>query len=213
MTGKHEAPGPGVRDGLKEYAAVRDEIIGLLESARKAAARTGRIVEAEQRGRRRADYGERLIERLATDRLRRFGRGFSRQSLQQMRALCLAWPSGGAAPSLSATVAANLHPPDVARRFPLPWSAYVQLLSVKDPDARAFYKYEALRAGWSVRQLDRQIASQFYERIALSKNKAAMLKKARATRLEDEITPEAEGTASHDASPESPGLRLGAVDY
>ena len=53
-----------------------------------------RIVEAEQRGRRRADYGEPLIERLATDRLRRFGRGFSRQSLQQMRALCLAWPSG-----------------------------------------------------------------------------------------------------------------------
>jgi hypothetical protein len=94
MTGKHEAPGPGVRDELREYAAVRDEVIGLLESARKAAARTGRIVEAEQRGRRRADYGERLIERLATDRLRRFGRGFSRQDLQQMRALCLAWPSG-----------------------------------------------------------------------------------------------------------------------
>src|SRR5712691_1152842 len=127
MTGKHEAPGPGVRDGLKEYAAVRDEIIGLLESARKAAARTGRIVEAEQRGRRRADYGERLIERLATDRLRRFGRGFSRQNLQQMRAFYLAWPSGmirqtpsgaplgGAAPSLPATVPANLHLPEKSR--------------------------------------------------------------------------------------------------
>jgi uncharacterized protein DUF1016 len=53
-----------------------------------------RIVEAEQRGRRRADYGERLIERLATDLLRRFGRGFSSQSLQQMRALRLVRPSG-----------------------------------------------------------------------------------------------------------------------
>jgi hypothetical protein len=72
---------------------------------------------------------------------------------------------GGAAPSLPATVAANLHLPDIARRFPLPCSAYVQLLSVKDPDARAFYKSEALRAGWSVRQLDRQIANQFYERM------------------------------------------------
>ena len=92
MTGKHAAPGPGVRDELKEYAAVLDEIIGLVES-RKAAARTGRIVEAEQRGRRRADCGERLIERLATDLLKRFGRGFSRQDLQQMRAFCLAWPS------------------------------------------------------------------------------------------------------------------------
>ena len=215
MTGKREAPSLDARDELREYAAVRDDIIGLLESARRAAVRTvnalitatywaigRRIVEAEQRGRRRADYGERLIERLATDLLKRFGRGFSRQNLQQMRAFYLAWPSerirqtpsgeslGGVAPPLTATVAANLHLPDIARRFPLPWSAYVRLLSVRDPAARAFYESEALRVGWSVRQLDRQIASQFYERIALSKNKAAMLRKARATRLEDEITPE-----------------------
>jgi hypothetical protein len=78
---------------------------------------------------------------------------------------------GGAALSLPATVAVNVRLPDIARRFALPWSAYVQLLSVKDPHARAFYETEALRAGWSVRQLDRQIASQFYERVALSKNK------------------------------------------
>jgi hypothetical protein len=66
----------------------------------------------------------------------------------------------------------------LATCFPLPWSAYVRLLSVKSEAARAFYETEALRCGWSVRQLDRQIGSQFYERIALSKNKAAMLKKA-----------------------------------
>jgi predicted nuclease of restriction endonuclease-like (RecB) superfamily len=54
----------------------------------------------------------------------------------------------------------------------------VRLLSVKKPDARAFYETEARRSGWSVRQLDRQIGSQFYERIVLSKNKAAMLEKA-----------------------------------
>jgi predicted nuclease of restriction endonuclease-like (RecB) superfamily len=47
------------------------------------------------------------------------------------------------------------------------------LLSVKNPNARSFYETEALRLGWFVRQLDRQIGSMFYERIALSKNKAA----------------------------------------
>ena len=64
---------------------------------------------------------------------------------------------------------------DLLGAFPLPWSAYVRLLSVRSEDARKFYEAEALRGGSSVRQLDRQISSQFYERTALSKNKAAML--------------------------------------
>ena len=67
----------------------------------------------------------------------------------------------------------------VATAFPLPCSAYVRLLSVKNEHARRFYETEALRAGWSVRQLDRQINSQFYESTALSKNKAAMLSKGK----------------------------------
>jgi hypothetical protein len=57
------------------------------------------------------------------------------------------------------------------QRFPLPWSPYVRLLAVKGKEARAFYETEALRGGWSIRQLDRQIATQFYERTALSRNK------------------------------------------
>lgn len=65
----------------------------------------------------------------------------------------------------------------IASHFPMPWSNYVRLLSVKNADARAFYLAEALRGGWKVRQLDRQISTLFYERTALSKNKAAMLKK------------------------------------
>lgn len=48
---------------------------------------------------------------------------------------------------------------------------------VASPEARTFYETEAIRGGWSVRQLDRQISTQFYERTALSKNKAAMLRK------------------------------------
>lgn len=78
----------------------------------------------------------------------------------------------------------------VARAFPLPWSAYVRLLSVKTAEARAFYETEGLREGWSVRQLDRQIGSQLYERLALSRNKAALLKKASATVPGDVLAPE-----------------------
>ena len=78
----------------------------------------------------------------------------------------------------------------MAVAFPLPWSAYVRLLAVKDPRARNFYETEALGCGWSVRQLDRQVNSQFYERIALSRDKAVMLQKAALAAPDDAITPE-----------------------
>jgi predicted nuclease of restriction endonuclease-like (RecB) superfamily len=80
--------------------------------------------------------------------------------------------------------------PALAKTFPLPWSAYVRLLSVRSDAARRFYETEALRCGWSVRQLDRQVNSQFYERIALSRNKAAMLQKAEVAEPGDTLTPE-----------------------
>jgi hypothetical protein len=69
-------------------------------------------------------------------------------------------------------------------RFPLSWSHYVRLLSVNKPEARAFYETEALRGGWTVRQLDRQIGTQFYERTLLSRNKAAMLSKGQCDGIE-----------------------------
>ena len=81
-----------------EYSAVHSEIVLLLDAARRSAARSvnalmtatyweigRRIVEFEQGGKDRAGYGEALIERLADDLTKRFGRGFSRQNLQQMR--------------------------------------------------------------------------------------------------------------------------------
>ena len=78
----------------------------------------------------------------------------------------------------------------LASYFPLPWSAYVRLLSVKSSHAKEFYETEAIKGGWSVRQLDRQINSQFYERTALSKDKVAMLKKKRANDPDHMISPE-----------------------
>jgi predicted nuclease of restriction endonuclease-like (RecB) superfamily len=148
-----------------------------------------------------------VIERLAVDLSSRFGRGFSRQNLQQMRLFYAAWPahsirqtvSGKSAAELTVTLpSGNRQTPSgefrnvaaLAQAFPLPWSAYVRLLSVKNPRARSFYEAEALRGGWSVRQLDRQISSQFYERTALSNDKAAMLAAAELTEPEDRLTPE-----------------------
>jgi len=74
--------------------------------------------------------------------------------------------------------------------FPLSWSHYVRLLTVETPEARKFYETESLRGGWSVRQLDRQISTLFYERTALSKNKAKLLTTGAMARPEDAVSVE-----------------------
>jgi predicted nuclease of restriction endonuclease-like (RecB) superfamily len=170
------------------YADIHAQIVELLESSRRAAARSvnsvmtaayweigRRIVKFEQGGAERAAYGEELIERLGVDLSKRFGRGFSMQNLLQMRKFYLYWPE------IHQTVSGELR---------LPWSAYVRLLSVKNPNARLFYETEALRGGWSVRQLDRQVNSQFYERTALSRDKTKMLAQGKQARAADAMTPE-----------------------
>ena len=152
------------------------------------------IVEEEQRGAVRAGYGEQLVMNLSRDLQARFGRGFGRANLFQMKAFFLAYRdmvqtgSGlfeGAAPAEIVQTVSGLSSTSaglaaVAARFQLPWSHYVRLLSVRSAEARRFYEHEALRGGWTIRQLDRQIGSQFYERTALSKNKAAVLRKGQA---------------------------------
>ena len=203
------------------YQAVYGDVSKIIDAARETAARSvnaamtaaywligRRIVEFEQLGEERAEYGTALIENLAEDLTVRFGRGFSRQNLQHMRLFYLAHPPGRIRQTLSGKLAPLPQPPirqtasgifetaievgfdDLLIAFPLPWSAYVRLLSVKNEHARAFYETEALRGGWSVRQLDRQIASQFYERTALSKNRAAMLTSGQERRPQDLAVPQ-----------------------
>jgi hypothetical protein len=200
------------------YDAVLSGVAQLLEAARRTSVRATnavmtatyweigrRIVEHEQGGKKRADYGEELLQRLSTDLSSRFGRGFSIRKLRAFRLFYLNWPIRQTlsaeltifqTPSEQSPVSQDnfnrIQTPsgqftlrDIANRFPLPWSHYVLLLSVKNSEARAFYEKEALRGGWSVRQLDRQINSQFYERTALSRNKAAMLKKGSVPLPED----------------------------
>ena len=202
---------------LPGYDALFTDVAQAIELARLAAARSvnavmtatywlvgRRIVEEEQEGRTRAAYGDALLKRLSADLTVRFGRGFSHRNLEQMRALHLGWPISQTLSAKSAPALGSLQQADIsqtlsaesfealAARFPLPWSHYVRLLSVKNNRARAFYEEEAIRGGWTVRQLDRQIQAQFYERTALSRNKAAMLRKGALAQPEDAVTPEEE---------------------
>ena len=197
----------------ENYNDIRAGIIELLKTAKSAAARNvnsimtavywdigRRIVETEQAGAVRANYGDELIKQLANDLSAQFGRGFGAVNLSQMRRFFLAWPVKRIfqTPSEKSLTPMSINDiwgnfssiPALANQFPLPWSAYVRLLSVKNPEARTFYETEALRSGWSVRQLDRQIGSQFYERIALSHNKAAMMEKAENSEPSDSVTAE-----------------------
>jgi len=197
----------------ENYENIRAEIVELLNSARRAAARNlnavmtatyweigRRIVHSEQAGEKRAGYGDALIKRLAKDLSASFGRGFGARNLAQMRSFYLAWPQDTILQMPSAKSSTPISFSEIrsststiqtlAQQFRLPWSAYVRLLSVKNHEARTFYETEAQRLGWSVRQLDRQIGSQFYERIALSQNKAAMLEKVEKNEPIDVVTPE-----------------------
>jgi predicted nuclease of restriction endonuclease-like (RecB) superfamily len=194
-----------------------------LQAARRASARTvnaimtatywemgRRIVEFEQAGKARADYGEQLLECLGKDLTARFGRGFGHESLRLFRALYLTYASRSgdqAPPGISKSLIWKSMLPDLAKSksviwisrlkaladaFPLSWTHYVRLLHLRNPLARQFYEAEALRGGWTVRQLERQIGTQFYERAALSRNKAAMLRKGERPRPEDTVTPDEE---------------------
>jgi predicted nuclease of restriction endonuclease-like (RecB) superfamily len=202
----------------KAYPEFISQLVGLLEQARRNSARSvnalmtatyweigRRIVQQEQRGQKRAQYGNALLHRLAGDLTARFGKGFSERNLLAMREFFLAWsiPQTVSAessepgrtgdteenPQTASAKSAGLPRPSP---FPLPWSHYVRLLSVNDRQARDFYEAEALRGGWSVRQLDRQIATQFFERTQLSRNKAALLRRGQPADPTEQLTPEQE---------------------
>ena len=204
--------------------SILQEVSAIISAARRSAARSvnalmtasywligHRIVEFEQSGDERAEYGTALVERLSEELTLKFGRGFSRQNLQLMRSFYLAYSSieichtASSESSLATqnrirqtasgrfTIAATQVRIDgLLSTFSLPWSAYTKLLSVKNVRAREFYEKEALREGWTVRQIERQINTQFYERTALSKNKAALLAQGKEAHAEDLVLPDEE---------------------
>jgi predicted nuclease of restriction endonuclease-like (RecB) superfamily len=123
------------------------------------------IVEFEQAGQVRAEYGKALIERLARDLGVRHGKGFSRSNLIRFRQFYLAYPDlAGKGATLS---------------HQLTWSHLVELLKIDDPLERSFYEQQAMRERWSVRELVRQKESSLFLRLAASQDKEGILQLAR----------------------------------
>jgi predicted nuclease of restriction endonuclease-like (RecB) superfamily len=112
------------------------------------------IVEREQNGELKAQYGTKLLTELSKRLSKELGRGYSRSNLYNMRELYMQYPKIQMASGK------------------LSWSHYLELLSIKDKDARAFYEHECSNAKWSVDELKRQIGTSLFERLLLSDGKA-----------------------------------------
>lgn len=115
------------------------------------------IVDYEQHGNERAEYGSALLAKLSRDLNLRYGKGFGRRNVLDMRRFYLAYPKWQ-------TVSAKLS-----------WSHFIVLLSISDDTARKFYEKQAVHENWSKRELERQIDSSLFERLALSRDKIGVL--------------------------------------
>ncbi len=206
MVKKREAVAPAVAELYREVRSV-------LEQARASSYRAvntamvqsywqvGRlIVEHEQGGRKRAAYGEAVLEELSRRLTAEFGRGFDRRNLWYMRSFYLAFPIVNAVRSQLATpgkhhaVRGEMPAPPkrsarrsepqseairVAVRPELSWTHIRLLIAIKGEAARAWYMNEAADQHWSTRQLDRQISVLYYERLLASRTKAPVRKEAK----------------------------------
>ena len=119
-----------------------------------------RIVEEEQNGNKRAEYGKNLIKILSEKLTKEFGKGFSQRNLEQMRTFYVRY-------SIPQTLSAE---------FKLSWSHYLILMRIENISTRNFYEIEAIQNNWSLRELKRQVNSALYERLVLSKNKEKVKK-------------------------------------
>lgn len=145
------------------------------------------IVEYEQNGKDRANYGERLLKTLSQDLKQKLGRGFGERNLEMFRRFYMTYPIsqsliaklGIALPIVSNTLEQKFEWQDekyFTRLFrELSWTHFIELIHLEDAAKRAFYEVESLRNRWSVRELKRQKDSLLYERIGLSKDKNGVL--------------------------------------
>ncbi len=115
------------------------------------------IVEYEQKGKDKAEYGSELLLKISKDLKTKYGKGFSRSNLSYMRRFYIKYPN-------RETVSHKLT-----------WSHYFELLKIEDDLAREFYQNQAIKENWTVRELRRQKKSGLFHRIALNKNKEEIL--------------------------------------
>ncbi len=130
------------------------------------------IVEDEQEGKARAEYGKAILEGLSEKLKLKYKRGFSVDTLEQARRFYLIY-SGGANSEISEPLARNSELPNFHPN--LSWSIYVELMRVARPEARNFYAIEAAKNHWSKRELKRQIGSLLYDRLMHSRDKETVL--------------------------------------
>jgi predicted nuclease of restriction endonuclease-like (RecB) superfamily len=190
-----------------------DRVRNILESARAGVARTvntaqvmanwliGReIVKEEQRGKRRADYGQQLVAQLSERLTAAYGKGWSVQNLFYMKQFYQSYPrllpeggmfhaAGGESPHAAILHAArgeSATAPSLSQdawqpgelHAHLSWTHYRTLLRVGRPEARDFYEIEAIRNAWSARELERQINSFLFDRLVKSRDKQGLMRLA-----------------------------------
>ena len=154
----------------QQYQELISDIGGLLANARQHIASSvntilvetywqiGRyIVEYEQKGAERAEYGSNLLNRLSNDLTLKYGKGFGKSNLLYMRKLYITFPKSGTLSHL------------------LSWSHYYEILKSDDALEISFYTKECEKQNWSVRELKRQMKSMLFHRMALSKDKEGVL--------------------------------------
>ena len=160
-----------------------DRILDILKNARKQAKmalhismvysyyEVGRaIIEEEQNGKQRAEYGKAILKELSKRLTESLGKGFSVENLKLMRRFYVVYSKDQIGQKVS-TQFENLPVTREGRKFFLSFSHYVFLMRIPNIDERHFYEIEAAHNGWGIKELERQYDSALYERLALSRDK------------------------------------------
>lgn len=164
----------------KSLSNFYSQVVNLLQSARTDVIRTinhrivltyfeiGRmIVEEEQNGKERAEYGKELLKGLSTFLSKEFGKGFSVDNLENMRKFYQAYKNSETVSRISSYENSDT----MFRIFNLSWSHYLKLMRIEDENERKFYEIESQKNNWSVRELQRQYDTALYTRLSLSRDK------------------------------------------
>lgn len=138
----------------KAYSAVNEAMVQAYWLIGKT------IVEDEQNGNDRAEYGKETLQFISARLTEEFGKGFSVRTLQQLKKFYVVYPNTN------------------ALRSQLNWTHYRNLIKVKSDEARSWYEEETIKSQWSSRQLERQISALYYERLLSSREKAPVIEEA-----------------------------------
>ena len=139
------------------------------------------IVEDEQNGKRRADYGKQVLKNVAKQLSAKYGKGFSYSNLKQMRQFFLTYSNNAIESDTQCLSNSKNNDGKKDRQClsfskpTLSWSHYLKLMRIENPEERCFYEIEASNNHWSLRELERQYDSSLYERLALSRDKQGVM--------------------------------------